>query len=276
MKNMNKRKHLLAGALLASLGLTSGASATDYTFTLDNLDLFDNGTLVDPGTYGTFGGTNYTASFDISVTASAFTDGHTGFGGAKFDVALNGLTGSSWAAGSDITWFANFDGGSNTADFLDMGATVGGGEAPLTTLIGTVTLDIADPSATDTMVGLANVVAGGVNGSDIVTNAVAVDASGVSLQIVFPGSVVVEGDFDSDSDVDGADFLIWQAGFGTIGGATLATGDATGDGNVDGADFLVWQANFGTGTAAVIAVPEPASVALLIGAGISLAARRRK
>jgi hypothetical protein len=72
------------------------------------------------------------------------------------------------------------------------------------------------------------------------------------------------GDFDGDSDVDGADFVAWQTHFPVESGATLADGDADGDGDVDGADFVVWQTNFpfapGLGTTPV---PEPAGVALL-------------
>jgi hypothetical protein len=68
------------------------------------------------------------------------------------------------------------------------------------------------------------------------------------------------GDFDSDGDVDGADFVAWQTNFPKANGATLAQGDADGDGDVDGADFVVWQTNFpftpGPGTSPV---PEPAA-----------------
>ncbi len=72
-------------------------------------------------------------------------------------------------------------------------------------------------------------------------------------------------DFDKDNDVDGEDFLIWQAVFPTLDGtATTNTGDATGDGNVDGQDFLVWQSEFGTGVsgAGQAAVPEPGATLL--------------
>ena len=51
-------------------------------------------------------------------------------------------------------------------------------------------------------------------------------------------------DFDADGDVDGDDFLTWQAGFGSqVPPGT--SGDADGDGTVDGDDFLVWQTQFG-------------------------------
>jgi len=50
-------------------------------------------------------------------------------------------------------------------------------------------------------------------------------------------------DFNSDSIVNGADFLIWQQGNGGAGG--LAQGDANDDGLVDGDDLAVWENQFG-------------------------------
>jgi hypothetical protein len=84
------------------------------------------------------------------------------------------------------------------------------------------------------------------------------------------------GDFDSDGDVDGADFVAWQTNFPKETGATLAQGDADGDGDVDGADFVVWQTNFPfTPTPGTAPVPEPAGVFLaLVGIGFLTAARR--
>ncbi len=81
---------------------------------------------------------------------------------------------------------------------------------------------------------------------------------------------LIPGDFDSDGDVDGDDFLIWQSGFGSTDGAQLSDGDSDGDGDVDGDDFLSWQVNFGTesgspGSGESTAVPEPACMGLAIG-----------
>jgi hypothetical protein len=63
------------------------------------------------------------------------------------------------------------------------------------------------------------------------------------------------GDFDVDGDVDGADFLVWQRGFGTThSAATLAT----------------WKANFGatSASAALQAVPEPHTAVLAAAAAL--------
>ena len=54
------------------------------------------------------------------------------------------------------------------------------------------------------------------------------------------------GDFDADGDVDGADFLRWQRGFGTATGASLTLGDSDFDGDVDAQDLGTWQENYGT------------------------------
>lgn len=85
--------------------------------------------------------------------------------------------------------------------------------------------------------------------------------------------------FDGDADVDGADFLTWQANFDLQDTATLATGDANGDLDVNDADFAVWKAQFGdTGlaTAAATGVPEPTASLLSLMALVGLAARRRR
>ena len=53
------------------------------------------------------------------------------------------------------------------------------------------------------------------------------------------------GDFDTDGNVDGGEFLTWQRNFGATAGATRAQGDADGNGAVNAADLATWQATFG-------------------------------
>ncbi|MEO2049577.1 MAG: hypothetical protein ABGX16_23715 [Pirellulales bacterium] len=73
------------------------------------------------------------------------------------------------------------------------------------------------------------------------------------------------GDFDSDDDADGNDFLVLQRGMGLVGNATRWQGDANGDNNVDVRDFNIWNDDFGnvaatTRTSQVVsAVPEPSA-----------------
>jgi hypothetical protein len=62
------------------------------------------------------------------------------------------------------------------------------------------------------------------------------------------------GDFNSDGDVDGADFLIWQRGYGIqTPNATKSDGDADDDMDVDSVDLTVWESQFGTGSASIVA-----------------------
>lgn len=88
--------------------------------------------------------------------------------------------------------------------------------------------------------------------------------------------IAIPGDFDGDSDVDGADFVAWQTNFPTASGATRAQGDADADGDVDGADFVVWQTHFPTpASPGTSAVPEPGACLLAsIGLGAFMLLRR--
>ena len=76
------------------------------------------------------------------------------------------------------------------------------------------------------------------------------------------------GDFNGDTIVDGADFLAWQRGFGSVN-PTLGNGDADQNGVVDGADLETWKTQFGTPGAtptsepAIAAVVAPLTVASL-------------
>jgi hypothetical protein len=73
-----------------------------------------------------------------------------------------------------------------------------------------------------------------------------VDAGSGRLREQRYGFVILgpTGDFDEDSKVDGADFLVWQRGLGTPL-ATLTVGDADGDDDVDHDDLDVWKRQFG-------------------------------
>jgi hypothetical protein len=53
-------------------------------------------------------------------------------------------------------------------------------------------------------------------------------------------------DFNSDTVVDAADWVIWRKHSGITSGATLAQGDANGDGAVDSTDYDIWRGQFHT------------------------------
>jgi hypothetical protein len=96
---------------------------------------------------------------------------------------------------------------------------------------------------------------------------------GLKLNSAF---VPIAGDFDSDGDVDGADFVAWQTNFPKASGATLGEGDADGDGDVDGADFVVWQTHFPyTPGGGASPVPEPQAILLATLALVGWMAARR-
>jgi len=87
----------------------------------------------------------------------------------------------------------------------------------------------------------------------------------------------LEADFDEDGDVDGNDLAFWKPGFGASGNADHMDGDADGDLDVDGADFLAWQRQL-SGTPAVAAngaVPEPATLLLVVSGVLAIFLRRR-
>lgn len=112
----------------------------------------------------------------------------------------------------------------------------------------------------------------------ILTTLGGIDDTGLSISGGFSHSIIdddlvltytgasLPGDFDFNGTVDGADFLLWQSGFGST---------------YDASDLADWEANFGTTSPAVAAssaaVPEPSSLVLLIlGASLGLTGKRSR
>jgi hypothetical protein len=80
------------------------------------------------------------------------------------------------------------------------------------------------------------------------------------------------GDANGDGQVTGADLIAVQQNFGNSGDPGIS-GDANNDGLVTGADLISVQQNFGKAAAAP--VPEPATIALLVGC-LALCHRRHR
>jgi len=73
---------------------------------------------------------------------------------------------------------------------------------------------------------------------------------------------ILDGDYDFDGDVDGADFLTWQR---NVGSTVNAEADGNGNGVVDAADLSLWSTNYGSSAPPVsglTTIPEPSSIGL--------------
>jgi hypothetical protein len=91
------------------------------------------------------------------------------------------------------------------------------------------------------------------------------------------------GDFNNDNVVDASDYVVWRKNLGLASGASFTQGDANNDGAVTQADYDVWRANFGKSITVAPgsglgtqAVPEPATVGLLLAAAAFGVFRRRR
>lgn len=86
--------------------------------------------------------------------------------------------------------------------------------------------------------------------------------TGVAPTLSLTFSLNQPGDFDGDADADGADFLLWQRGYGTSHSDN---------------DLAAWRSNFGAGgaTASSAATPEPMTATLISVALVALSATTR-
>jgi hypothetical protein len=103
----------------------------------------------------------------------------------------------------------------------------------------------------------------------IFTRALSEAEIGMLYNIAPPG---VSGDYNNNGTVDAADYVLWRDG-----GPLQNEGDTPG--TVNQADYEFWRASFGKvagGPAAAGAVPEPATIAMLLAClSVAAASRRR-
>ncbi|MCA9259999.1 MAG: hypothetical protein KDA61_12395 [Planctomycetales bacterium] len=144
---------------------------------------------------------------------------------AGVDILINGVstgqTNQQFIEYSSFTVAAGFVPGLNTLDFVVNNAS----DTPNPTGLRVHDVRLVVTPTTDQR-GLAR----NVNGVDIGA---------------YEAQAAPSADFDSDGDVDGADFLTWQRGFGTLSAAKM-DGDADNDADVDADDLAVWQTQFGS------------------------------
>lgn len=102
-------------------------------------------------------------------------------------------------------------------------------------------------------------------------------ATGETMEgVIELDSVGNGGDFDSDGDVDGGDFLVWQRTLGSNASPLGSGADGNANGVVDASDLTIWKSGFGASSSSPVsaAVPEPATMTLAVILLASVIARR--
>jgi hypothetical protein len=77
------------------------------------------------------------------------------------------------------------------------------------------------------------------------------------------GNAYLYGDANLDGNVDGQDFVTWNGNKFTSGNGWCGA-DFNADGTTNGQDFVLWNSNKFTSADGISAVPEPASLMLLV------------
>jgi hypothetical protein len=94
--------------------------------------------------------------------------------------------------------------------------------------------------------------------------------SDAGVAVMAPAS----GDYNHNGVVDAADYTVLRD---TLGSTTNLAADGNGNGVIDAGDYAVWKTNFGqtAGSGAGAAVPEPATLWLLLTGILTMCCRRR-
>jgi len=87
---------------------------------------------------------------------------------------------------------------------------------------------------------------------------------------------VVPGDTNDDGVVNAADYMAVKRNMGTSTGATLAMGNFDTDQDVDWADLQLLIGNYDAVSGGAPAVPEPATLFVLLAAGLPALLKRRQ
>jgi hypothetical protein len=88
-------------------------------------------------------------------------------------------------------------------------------------------------------------------------------------------SLPLPGDYNGNGTVGPEDYNLWKSSFGST---TDLAADGNGNGSIDSGDYDVWKSNFGShagsGASANAAVPEPATLVLLLAGIMTTCASR--
>jgi hypothetical protein len=211
---------------------------------------------------------NYRMTFDLKVSGNDGDQAATPVGGAvglyrsdyeivnNVDLNGDGTIGpvEGGASGGYDTWHSTFVASVTDNDWTHIVWDLDSGTAP-TTNGSIVPAPVFDDESTFFFQIFFNSGGFGVDANNIIR------IDNVALE--FTPATSNPGDFDTDGDVDGRDFLAWQRG------ESPAPLSAT--------DLTDWQNNYGTGggLASFAAVPEPGSLLLALSAAMLVGYRRR-
>jgi autotransporter-associated beta strand protein len=227
---------------------TAGGSAV-----LTGANTFSGGALVDGGTLTASGASATLGGGNVTVTGGNI-DIASGVANGIADTAILSLLGGGTAGVADVA-YANLGAGINDtiAGLILAGNTLGAGT-------------FGSTSSAATNPGLAGL---GLNPNDFF--------SGTGIVTVVP--LGVPGDYNGNGAVDAADYVMWRKG-----GPLL--NEVDNPGTVNAQDYTEWRARFGnTGAgsgagsdlnASVSAVPEPASIVLVLLGVVALINRRSR
>jgi len=113
-----------------------------------------------------------------------------------------------------------------------------------------------------------------VDGIDIVVAAAA--TTGFRVYVTGIGVTMLPGDADENGVVNAADYMALKRHMGMGSGATLAMGNFDGDNDVDYDDLQLLIGNYGETSAGAGTIPEPATLFVMMAAGLPALLKRRR
>lgn len=98
--------------------------------------------------------------------------------------------------------------------------------------------------------------------------------SPIAAMVLATAQAQLEGDYNRDGFINGADYTTWVNAFGRLV-SPYSSADGTGDGVIDAGDYVYWRDRATAAAAVAAQAPEPAGLAVVLGAvGLALLRRR--